>query len=344
MDLKRPQEEKYLREVQELTAVWHKQLNTQERLHRQEANDNVFHFIQDGLYGIEERWKAEAERRRAAIPRIQEGTPFEKEFFAFANAVYQHQVALQMSDVVRLAIYKTEEGFDKRWLGLVEGVDGEGVCDDYSNRNVALGFFINEEVKLRRGEAFSPLYFWLKSNNEQEMAQLHLNAFVRSQLALSHGHDLLEAVKCSEASADPGIALLLELRSELASTGPLLDLRPKALKLLPGQAAYGIRKRLLPIASSTSDALERPAARLVTAFYNSERISEAKQNAKPDLRRWLTDSGLTPDQYQVYCLNKIEGMTLADIALRLGKAPGTVASHKARARVKIEAFKKKSSK
>lgn len=327
------QNDDYLREVEALFLTWTKELQRKRESYRSDALLNLSHFIQDGLHGIGERWAAEAEERRQAIPSLP-AFPDRKIFLEIIQAANDYQVAVAMCSVANKMMWKTYEGVDKTWLGIVGGS-----ADDASNYNVAVAMLLNEEVKLRQAADFLPGYHCLLAEEEEKKAQRHLVAFVRSHLTLSPRRDLWQAVKRSSAHLDPRKALLLELRGELAE--PLADLTPRTLRMLPSRAAYRIRKRLTTPENETDAFFNLEAA--ATKAPGVEEVVE-EEHFQELFRDAIDEIGLTDCQAEIFTLKRRDKLKLKDIALKLGKPIGTVSSHWHRAKAAVKKFEQSKNK
>ena len=132
-----------------------------------------------------------------------------------------------------------------------------------------------------------------------------------------------------------------------------LDEREVAFRKLPGKAAYVLEKAL----GATKKTKRPPTVQLneeTTSNGDSleERVAREQVNEEALARPFVPNDGqsesaeniiaqLSPRQRTIYILHEVNRLTLDEISQRLNIAPGTAASHYARAKAKISEMRKK---
>jgi len=323
--------------LQQLTLDWRQNLDAQSILFRREAMSSLTLYLMDGASGngnkIETEWAEEAQRRQSAFERRWAGksTEFIKDHLE-ACWLEDHGVAVTIAmEAVVDKVYRKIFGVDLRWL---------------ADPTSLFEMLVREEVKLRQTFSIGYIFSCLRAAGHEERALEHLLAYVRAHLSLRAGTDLFRALQ-SAGHTDPRTGLWIELQAEV----PLLagDLSPRALRMLPGQAAYGIRKWLLPPVQEarTNDleafcaaqdgptkAFEDRALRHLSS--NNVANWEEEEHLKAFLRDLAEKACLTDYETEAYYQKMYWKKTETEIALTMGRAVGTIRSWHNRAKMKMK--------
>lgn len=312
--------------LEQLTQQWRQNLDAQSVLFRRDAIRNLTLYLMNGASGngnkIEVEWAEEAQRRQAVLElrwRGQSKEYLEAHAFECLLEDYGVEVAHAMSWVVG-KVYGKIFGVDIGWN---------------ANSGSLFEMLVREEVKLRQTFSIGYLYSELCRLGHREQAVMHLVAWVRNGIKLRPGTDLFRALQ-SAGHINPRTGLWVELQAEV----PLLvdDLSPRGLKMLPGRAAYRIRKRLLPpVQEARTDNLEGfCAAQGAPISYNNVESFQETEYLREMFDGMAQEAGLTKNEAHVCYSKLVLKMTETEIASEMSRAVGTIRSWHHRAKTKIK--------